>query len=128
MMPLDYIRTVKILGNDIQSRSQNKELLGDVLAPATVMVVSVTASTSQGKPLETDELEIVIEACDMADTLQSERIKMHQYVEQRMSLIAPNLCAIVGAGTAAMLVSQAGGLGPLSKQPSCNIQILGRLQ
>jgi U4/U6 small nuclear ribonucleoprotein PRP31 len=126
MMPLDYIRTVKILGNDIQSKSQNKELLGEILAPATVMVVSVTASTSQGKPLEPEELDIVMEACDMTEALQDERIRMHQYVEQRMALIAPNLCAIVGAGTAAMLVSQAGGLGPLSKQPSCNLQILGK--
>jgi U4/U6 small nuclear ribonucleoprotein PRP31 len=126
MMPFDYIRTVKILGNDIQSRSQNKELLGEVLAPATVMVVSVTASTSQGKPLESEELEIVMEACDMAEALQEERVRMHQYVEQRMALIAPNLCAIVGAGTAAMLVSQAGGLGPLAKQPACNLQILGK--
>uniref|UniRef100_A0A914XY03 U4/U6 small nuclear ribonucleoprotein Prp31 n=1 Tax=Panagrolaimus superbus TaxID=310955 RepID=A0A914XY03_9BILA len=126
MMPFDYIRTVKILGNDIHSRSQNKELLGDVLAPSTVMVVSVTASTSQGKQLEPEELEIVMEACDLAEALQDERIRMHQYVEQRMALIAPNICAIVGAGTAAMLVSQAGGLGPLSKQPSCNVQILGK--
>uniref|UniRef100_A0AC35FMW8 U4/U6 small nuclear ribonucleoprotein Prp31 n=1 Tax=Panagrolaimus sp. PS1159 TaxID=55785 RepID=A0AC35FMW8_9BILA len=105
MMPFDYIRTVKILGNDIQSRSQNKELLGEVLAPATVMVVSVTASTSQGKPLEPEELEIVMEACDMAEALQEERVRMHQYVEQRMALIAPNLCAIVGAGTAAITAS-----------------------
>uniref|UniRef100_A0A914PQK0 Nop domain-containing protein n=1 Tax=Panagrolaimus davidi TaxID=227884 RepID=A0A914PQK0_9BILA len=101
-MPFDYIRTVKILGNDIRSRSQNKELFGETLAPATVMVVSVTASTSQGNPLEPEELEIVMEACNMAEALQEERVRMHQYVEQRMALNAPNLCAIVGAGTAAM--------------------------
>lgn len=35
------------------------------------------------------------------------------------------MCRILGSATSAMLVSQAGGLGPLSKQPSCNILVLG---
>jgi len=62
----------------------------------------------------------------MAEGLGAHRMKMHQFVELRMALIAPNLCRIVGAGTAAMLVSQAGGIGPLSKQPACNVLILGK--
>uniref|UniRef100_A0AC34QQD8 NOSIC domain-containing protein n=1 Tax=Panagrolaimus sp. JU765 TaxID=591449 RepID=A0AC34QQD8_9BILA len=76
-MPLDYINTVKILGNDIQKNSLNKELLGQVLPPSNVIVVSVTASTSQGKPLEPDELEVVMEACDMALQLHEDRLKMY---------------------------------------------------
>jgi len=125
-MPLDYINTVKILGNDIQKNSLNKDLLGEVLPASIVIVVSVTASTSQGKPLEAEELDIVMEACNMAIKLHEDRLKMYEYVQQRMNLIAPNLCAIVGASTAAMLVAQAGGLGPLATIPSCNLQILGK--
>jgi U4/U6 small nuclear ribonucleoprotein PRP31 len=125
-MPLDYINTVKLLGNDIETKGQNKELLGGVLPPATCIVVSVTASTTQGKPMEQNELDIIIEACNMAEELHQERMRMHQYVEQRMTLIAPNVCRIVGAGTAAMLVSQAGGLGPLAQLPSCNLLVLGK--
>jgi len=52
-------------------------------------------------------------------------MKMHMFVELRMSLIAPNLCRIVGAGTAAMIVSQCGGLTPVAKMPACNVLILG---
>lgn len=125
-MALDYINTVKLLGNDIQTKGQNKELLSAILPPATCIVVSVTASTSQGKPLEPDELEKIIAACTMAQGLHDERMKMHQFVEQRMSLIAPNLCTIVGAATAAMLVSQAGGLSPLARMPSSNVLVLGK--
>lgn len=62
----------------------------------------------------------------MGQDLHEERMKMHQFVEQRMSLIAPNVCTIVGAATAAMLVSQAGGLGPLARMPSANVLILGK--
>jgi hypothetical protein len=61
----------------------------------------------------------------MAEELYDLRMKMHMFVELRMSLIAPNLCRIIGAGTAAMLVSQAGGLSPLAKMPACNVLILG---
>lgn len=63
----------------------------------------------------------------MAEELYDLRMKMHVFVELRMALIAPNLCRIVGAGTAAMLISQAGGLAPLAKMPACNLLILGEL-
>ena len=86
----------------------------------------MTASTSQGKPLEPNELDVIFEACSMAEELYDLRMKMHMFVELRMSLIAPNLCRIIGAGTAAMLVSQAGGLSPLAKMPACNVLILGK--
>lgn len=116
----------RLLGNDIETKGQNKELLGAVLQPATCIVVSVTASTTQGKPLEPAELEKIIEACNMAEEVHQERHRMHQFVEMRMTLIAPNLCRIVGAGSAALLVSQAGGLAPLSQLPSCNVLVLGK--
>lgn len=43
--PIDYIRTVKTIQNDLDL---SKVDLTEVLAPATIMVVSVTASTTQG--------------------------------------------------------------------------------
>lgn len=39
-----------------------KELLSQILAPATCIVISVTASTTQGKALEMEELASV-QAC-----------------------------------------------------------------
>lgn len=119
-------RLYRLLGNDIDTKGQNKELLGGVLPAATCIVVSVTASTTQGKPLEPAELDKILDACNMAEGLHQERINMHQFVENRMTIIAPNLCRIVGAGSAALLVSQAGGLAPLSQLPSCNVLVLGR--
>jgi U4/U6 small nuclear ribonucleoprotein PRP31 len=41
-----------------------------ILQPATVIVVSVTASTSQGEMLTPEELDAVYEACQMATLLQ----------------------------------------------------------
>lgn len=60
------------------------------------MVVSVTASTTQGKELDEDEVERIVEACDMCEELVDARLKILEYVEARMSFIAPNLTIIVG--------------------------------
>jgi U4/U6 small nuclear ribonucleoprotein PRP31 len=40
-----------------------------------------------------------------------------------MNILAPNLSAIVGTGTAAKLLGVAGGLHAFSKMPACNIPV-----
>ena len=43
-----------------------------------------------------------------------------------MNFVAPNLTAILGSGTAALLMGLAGGLTNLSKIPACNIIVMGK--
>lgn len=119
---LDYIRTVELLGNDLEV---SKVDLTDVLPPATKMVVSVTASTTQGEKLENDDVERLMEACQTVRDLLDAKLKIFEYVESRMTFIAPNLSLIVGASTAAKLMGAAGGLTNLSKMPACNVLLLG---
>jgi len=45
--PLEYLKTLKELGNDLD-KAKNNEVLPTFLTQATIMVVSVTASTTQG--------------------------------------------------------------------------------
>ena len=120
--PLDYIRTVELLGNDLEAIKVD---LTDVLPPATKMVVSVTASTTQGEKLEEDDVERLMEACKTVTDLLDAKINIFDYVESRMTFIAPNLSIIVGASTAAKLMGSAGGLTSLSKMPACNVLLLG---
>lgn len=75
--------------------------------------------------LEQHELQQIYEACDMAVELNDFKTKIFEYVESRMTFIAPNLSMIVGASTAAKLVGLAGGLTRLSKMPACNVLVLG---
>uniref|UniRef100_A0A182JDF3 U4/U6 small nuclear ribonucleoprotein Prp31 n=1 Tax=Anopheles atroparvus TaxID=41427 RepID=A0A182JDF3_ANOAO len=124
MAEMDYIRSVRELGNDLD-QAKNNERLQEILTQATIMIVSVTASTTQGVKLELHELEQIREACDMAVELNDFKSKIFEYVESRMSFIAPNMSMIVGASTAAKLVGLAGGLTKLSKMPACNVQVLG---
>lgn len=122
--PLEYMMTVRELGNDLD-QAKNNEKLQQFLTPAIIMVVSITASTAQGQPLTDQELHDVFEACDMAAELNRCKQQIYEYVESRMTFIAPNLSAIVGASTAAKLMGVAGGLTSLSKMPACNVQLLG---
>ncbi|KAK9395525.1 U4/U6 small nuclear ribonucleoprotein Prp31 [Crotalus adamanteus] len=110
------------LGNSLD-KCKNNENLQQVLTNATI-VVSVTASTTQGQQLTEEELERIEEACDMALELNQSKHRIYEYVESRMSFIAPNL-SIVGASTAAKIMGIAGGLTNLSKMPACNIMLLG---
>uniref|UniRef100_A0A673AU04 U4/U6 small nuclear ribonucleoprotein Prp31 n=1 Tax=Sphaeramia orbicularis TaxID=375764 RepID=A0A673AU04_9TELE len=121
---LDYIRTVKELGNNLE-KCKNNETLQQILTNATIMVVSVTASTTQGSLLSEDELKQLEEACNMALELNQSKHRIYEYVESRMSFIAPNLSIIVGASTAAKIMGIAGGLTNLSKMPACNLMLLG---
>eukprot|EP00038_Savillea_parva_P008677 m.178483 g.178483 ORF g.178483 m.178483 type:complete len:497 (+) comp14552_c0_seq1:65-1555(+) len=121
--PLDYIRTVKVMQNQMDCTQLD---LSETIAPATIMVVSVTASTTQGKPLDQAELDRILEACDMALALNDAKNKIFDYVESRMFFLAPNLTHIVGPNTAAKMLGAAGGLTALSKIPACNVQLLGQ--
>ncbi|CAG5090934.1 Similar to prpf31: U4/U6 small nuclear ribonucleoprotein Prp31 (Xenopus tropicalis) [Cotesia congregata] len=122
--PLEYVKTVRELGNDLD-RTKNNENLQQFLTQATIMVVSVTASTTQGQLLTEEEKDAICEACDMALALNNCKLKIYEYVESRMAFIAPNLSVIVGASTAAKIMGVAGGLTKLSKMPSCNLLVLG---
>ncbi|KAK4488841.1 hypothetical protein RD792_004631 [Penstemon davidsonii] len=120
--PIDYARVVKKIGNEIDLTLVDLEGL---LPSAIIMVVSVTASTTSGKPLPEDVLQKTIDACDRALALDSAKKKVLDFVESRMGYIAPNLSAIVGSAVAAKLMGTAGGLTALAKMPACNVQLLG---
>merc|ERR1712185_318780 len=59
--PLDYARVVLKLGNEIEM--SDVDLTG-ILPSATIMVVTVTASTTIGTPLPEKTLSAVIDSCE----------------------------------------------------------------
>ena len=121
---LEDVMTVKELGNEL-NKAKTNEKMQEFLTQATIMVVSVTASTTQGEILTDEELHYIHEGCDIAIELNNHKLKIYEFVESRMSFIAPNLSAIAGASIAAKLMGLAGGLTRLSKMPACNLEVLG---
>lgn len=120
--PIDYARLVKRIGNEMDLTIVDLEGL---LPSATIMVVSLTATTTSGKPLPEEDLVKTIDACDRALSLDAAKEKVLDFVESRLGYIAPNLSAIVGTAVAAKLMGTAGGLSALAKMPACNVQLLG---
>lgn len=120
--PLDYARVVKRIGNQTDMMQVD---LADIIPAASIMIVSVAASTTTGAPLEEAELNKITNACDMALELDDWRKKILEYVESRMIFIAPNTSSLVGSSVAAKLIAAAGGLTALSKIPACNLILLG---
>ncbi|CAN0879046.1 U4/U6 small nuclear ribonucleoprotein Prp31 homolog [Linum grandiflorum] len=120
--PIDYARVVKRIGNQMDLTLVD---LDGLLPSAIIMVVSVTASTTSGKPLPDHVLQQTTDACDRALALDSAKKKVLDFVERRMGYIAPNLSAIVGSSVAAKLMGTAGGLAALVNMPSGTVQCLG---
>ncbi|KAG6512534.1 hypothetical protein ZIOFF_030655 [Zingiber officinale] len=120
--PIDYARVVKKIGNEVDLTLVDLEGL---LPSAIIMVISVTASTTSGKPLSKENLNKTIDACDRALALDLAKKKVLDFVESRTGYIAPNLSAIIGSAVAAKLMGIASGLSALAKMPACNVQLLG---
>nr|WCZ58383.1 U4/U6 small nuclear ribonucleoprotein Prp31 [Paratrimastix eleionoma] len=122
MTPLDYVQVVKAIGNHVDMSNVN---LQGILPPNIILTVEMTASMSLNRVLPEDIMSEVMKGCDEVLALENARQQILNFVESRMQAVAPNLCALVGPNIAAKLMAVAGGLGPLSRIPACNIQILG---
>lgn len=120
--PWEFVQAVKAIGNT-EDISQAK--LEGILPHGTVVVISMTASTTSGHPLDPATWARVQEACELVFELERVRRTILEYVESRMTFIAPNLSAVVGTRTATKLLGVAGGLEGLSKIPACNLHLLG---
>ncbi|KAL8696175.1 MAG: hypothetical protein Q9201_007789 [Fulgogasparrea decipioides] len=134
--PLDYAKTVAIIGNGPMDSNKIKEIsqrtdnlvnasLRSILDGPTLMVVTVEATTTRGRELPASELKTIHRACEMTLSLDRAKHILTTYVQSRMNLFAPNLTALIGSLTAAQLLNFAGGITGLAKTPSCNIPPLG---
>lgn len=92
--------------------------------------------TQQASVKEAAEISMGVEIADLdvlniqslADQVLSMteyRAQLFEYLKNRMSAIAPNLSILVGELVGARLISHAGSLMNLAKQPASTVQILG---
>lgn len=119
---LDYVKAVMRVANETDISTVQ---LHDLLPSAIVMIISVSGSTTSGKPLSEEDLRDCLRACQEMLSLEVDKQSVLSFVESRMQRIAPNLCHIVGARLASQLVGLAGGIIALSKIPACNVEVLG---
>jgi len=98
------------------------EILGDdQLAQAVV----AAARTSMGMDCNVVDMLNIVNFSQRMVKLSEYRKELANYLSDKMSLVAPNLKAILGDVVAARLISKAGSLTNLAKAPASTVQILG---
>lgn len=95
------------------------------LPNATLMIISVTAATTNGRKLSENEFSLCREAAEMLVQMDSVRQAILKYIESQMESVAPNVSALVGVQVASQLIGAAGGVVQLSRIPAGNIQVIG---
>ena len=78
-----------------------------------------------GTEISDSDINHIHALCDQVISISAYRSQLAEYLRNRMNAIAPNLTALVGELVGARLISHAGSLRNLAKQPASTVQILG---
>ena len=124
---VQYKNAVRTIWNETDLTKVNDQL-NDMLNSNQIITISVAGSTTSGRALDDQELEKVDEAALYMERLLEVQQELVQFVENSMESLAPSVCAVIGAPTAARLLGLAGGLAELTKIPACNLQVLGQVK
>ena len=119
---LTYAKLVKIIGMKTNTGLSD---LSEVLPEDLEKAVKEAAEVSMGSEITDDDESNIKELCDQIISLTEYRQSLTEYLKARMMAIAPNLTIMVGELVAARLISHAGSLINLAKQPASTIQIFG---
>jgi len=119
-----YLKLVLELG--LREKFSQAAVKGAVELPdENVTRIADAVESSLG--VQFDELDIrVLQDCAReVFTLYKLREQVAEHIDGLMAQVAPNLRAVVGGSIGARLISLAGGLEKLARQPSSTLQVLG---
>jgi nucleolar protein 56 len=98
------------------------EIIGD---EDTAKAVQAAAKTSMGMECSAIDMMNIVNFTQRMVKLAEFRKNLSNYLSEKMSVVAPNLSALIGDTVAARLISKAGSLTNLAKAPASTVQILG---
>lgn len=101
------------------------EITAIVLDEDVANAVFAAARTSMGMDISDTDLANVDHFTSQLVSLGQYRLKLAEYLRSKMSIVAPNLGALIGDVVGARLISHAGSLTNLAKAPASTVQILG---
>jgi len=117
----DLGRTANELAERVTEWGQSRDLAPDAAADAGVAYARAVAAldpTDPGQRRLVSLAERVAELDDEADSLR-------EHIETETPSVAPNLSMLAGPVLGARLISLAGGLKSLAREPSSTLQVLG---
>jgi nucleolar protein 58 len=117
-----YAKVVQEIG--MRTNTVNTDL-SEIVAEDIESQIKQAAEISMGSEISSEDELNIRELCVQIIALSTYRQSLTEYLKTRMMAIAPNLTIMVGELVAARLISHAGSLISLAKQPASTIQIFG---
>lgn len=122
-----------IFAKCVKAIKNRKELSEDILDKLEEITMDsgkakaiVDASkASMGMDISIVDLMHIEKFADRVISLAEYRKELTEYLQSKMSSVAPNLAALIGDSVGARLISHAGSLTNLAKYPASTVQILG---
>ncbi|XP_077399017.1 nucleolar protein 58 [Vanacampus margaritifer] len=119
---LAYCKTVSKIGDRTNVAGSD---LSDLIPEEIEAEVKLAAEISMGTEVSEQDISNIRHLCEQVIEISDYRTQLYDYLKNRMMAIAPNLTVIVGDLVGARLISHAGSLLNLAKQPASTVQILG---
>ena len=121
-----FARLVQFIGARNTLTDDRLDALTDVtLDEELAKQIIEAAKHSMGMDVSDIDMLNLSQFADRVVSLAKYRKELHSYLLDKMSIVAPNLGALIGESVAARLISHAGSLVNLAKCPASTIQILG---
>lgn len=114
-----------VLECGIRSNYRTKDLSSILEEESEEAAVKEAAEISMGTEVADIDIVHMSSLANQVLSLTEYRAQLWEYLRNRMNAIAPNLTILVGELVGARLISHAGSLLNLAKQPASTVQILG---
>ncbi|KAJ1851397.1 Nucleolar protein 56, partial [Coemansia sp. RSA 486] len=121
-----YARLAKAIKNKGTLGDDSIDMLTEITEDDAVSRQIVDAArASMGTDISEIDLLNIESFATRVVSLQEYRKRLYDYLLSKMSVVAPNLAALIGDVVGARLIAHAGSLTNLSKYPASTVQILG---
>jgi nucleolar protein 58 len=117
--------TKLVLHCGFRSNYHDKDLSSILEDESQQAAVKESAELSMGVEIADMDIINIQSLADQVLSMTEYRAQLFEYLKNRMNAIAPNLSILVGELVGARLISHAGSLMNLAKQPASTVQILG---
>lgn len=101
------------------------EAVEESAAASIAQAIVDAARSSMGSDISGIDLTTVRNFARQLAAMYEQRERLSRYLSGKMSIVAPNLAALIGNTVGARLIAHAGSLTNLAKYPASTVQILG---
>jgi len=123
-----YAKLVLATGHRYQFKDTDLTPIFDVDSEEStteIAAIKDAAEISMGTDITDMDVLNIKSLADQVLSMTEYRAQLFEYLKNRMNAIAPNLTVLTGELVGARLISHAGSLLNLAKQPASTVQILG---